>query len=68
MAALIALAMSATSRFSGLSGFAGQLIAVLVPAGTGILAYLALSSVLRIDEISRLRVLVQQRLRRPNLD
>ena len=68
MAALIALALNATSRISGLSGFSGQLIAVLLPAGAGILAYLALSSALRIEEISRLRVMVQQRLRRPNLD
>ena len=68
MAALIALALHATNRFSGLGGFAGQLLAVLLPAGTGTLAFLVLSSVLRIEEISRLRVMVQQRLRRPNLD
>ena len=68
MAALIALALHATNRFSGLGGFAGQLIAVLLPAGIGTLSYLVLSSVLRIEEVSRLRVMVQQRLRRPNLD
>ena len=63
MAALIALALSATTHFSGLDGLAGQLSAVLVPAGIGTVTYLALASVLRIKEISRLRVMVQQRLR-----
>ena len=68
MAALIALALSASTRFFALEGFAGQLVAVLVPAGIGTLAYLALSSVLRIQEISRLRTMVRQRLRGSNLD
>ena len=68
MAALIALALSATTRFASLEGLAGQLIAVAIPAGIGTLAYLALASVLRIEEISRLRVMVRQRLRGSNLD
>ena len=57
-----------STRFSGLDGLAGQLVAVLIPAGIGALAYLALASVLRIEEISRLRVMVRQRLRGSNLD
>ena len=63
MAGLIALALGATLRFSGLVGLPGQLLIVLVPAGIGALAYLALASVLRIEEVSRLRVMIQQRLR-----
>ena len=63
MAGLIALALGATTRFSGLVGLPGQLLIVLVPAGIGALAYLALASVLRIEEVSRLRVMIQQRLR-----
>jgi putative peptidoglycan lipid II flippase len=68
MAALIALSLSATTRFASLDGLAGQLIAVVIPAGIGILAYLALASVLRVEEISRLRAIVQKRLRGSNLD
>jgi putative peptidoglycan lipid II flippase len=68
MAALIALALSATTRFAVLDGLAGQLLAVAIPAGIGILAYLALASVLRIEEISRLRAMVRKRLRGSNLD
>lgn len=68
MAGLIILALSATTRFSGLVGLPGQLLTVLVPASVGTLTYLALASVLRIEEISRLRVMVQQRLRGSNLD
>jgi hypothetical protein len=71
MAGLIALALSASTRFSGLAGLAGlpgQLLTVLVPAGIGTLAYLTLASVLRIEEVSRLRVMIQQRLRGSNLD
>ncbi len=68
MAALIALALSATTRFAGLDGLAGQLVAVVIPAGIGIFAYLALASVLRMEEISRLRTLVRRRLRGSNLD
>ncbi|NIV31343.1 MAG: hypothetical protein GWN58_18155, partial [Anaerolineae bacterium] len=55
-------------RFAGLDGLAGQLVAVVIPAGIGIFAYLALASVLRMEEISRLRTLVRRRLRGSNLD
>ena len=68
MAGLIFLALSATTRFSGLVGLPGQLVTVLIPASVGALAYLALASVLRIEEVSRLRVMIQQRLRGSNLD
>jgi hypothetical protein len=46
----------------------GQLLAVILPAGIGILAYLGLASVLQIGEISRLSTMVRQRLRGSNLD
>jgi putative peptidoglycan lipid II flippase len=68
MAALIVLVLSATNRYAGLDGLPGQLLAVILPAGTGILSYLALASVLRIDEMSRLSTMVRQRLRGSNLD
>jgi putative peptidoglycan lipid II flippase len=68
MAGLIALALSATTRFSSLDGLPGQLLAVIIPAGVGTLAYLALASVLRIEEVSKLRVMVRKRLRGSNLD
>lgn len=68
MALLIALTLGATTRFADLDGLPGQLLDVALPAGIGILAYLALASLLRMDEISRLRLMVRQRLRRPDLD
>jgi putative peptidoglycan lipid II flippase len=68
MALLIALTLGATTRFAGLDGLPGQLLDVALPAGIGILAYLALASLLRMEEISRLRLMVRQRLRRPDLD
>lgn len=68
MALLIALTLGATSRYADLDGLPGQLLDVALPAGIGILAYLALASLLRMEEISRLRLMVRQRLRRPDLD
>ncbi len=68
MAALITLLLSATDRFGGLDGLPGQLLAVILPGGMGILAYLGLASVLQIEEISRLSTMVRQRLRGSNLD
>ncbi len=68
MAALIALVLGATNRFTSLDGLSGQLLAVILPATMGILAYLGLASVLRIEEMSRLGALVRQRLRGSNLD
>jgi putative peptidoglycan lipid II flippase len=68
MAGLIAVTLNATTRFLGLDGLPGQLLAVAIPATIGALTYLALSSLLRIEEISRIRVMVQQRLRGSNLD
>jgi peptidoglycan biosynthesis protein MviN/MurJ (putative lipid II flippase) len=68
MAGLIALALSATTRFSGLVGLSGQLLAVVLPAVIGALAYLVLASLLRIEEISRFRTMVRQRLQGSNLD
>jgi hypothetical protein len=68
MATLIALVLSATDRFGGLDGLPGQLLAVILPAGIGILAYLGLASVLKMEEISRLSTMVRQRLRGSNLD
>ncbi|MFN2242413.1 MAG: murein biosynthesis integral membrane protein MurJ [Anaerolineae bacterium] len=68
MALLIALTSGVTTRFADLEGLPGQLLDVALPAGIGILAYLALASLLRMEEISRLRLMVRQRLRRPNLD
>lgn len=68
MALLIALTLGATTRYADLDGLPGQLLDVALPAGIGILAYLALASLLRMEEISRLRLMVRQRLRRPDLD
>ena len=68
MALLIALTLGATTRFADLDGLPGQLLDVALPAGIGILAYLAMASLLRMEEISRLRLMIRQRLRRPNLD
>jgi hypothetical protein len=68
MAALIALALSAINRFTTLDGLLGQFLAVLLPAGLGVLAYLGLTSLLRVEEVSRLGLMVRQRLRGPNLD
>ena len=68
MAALIALALSAINHFTTLDGLLGQFLAVLLPAGLGILVYLGLTSLLRVEEMSRLGVMVRQRLRGPNLD
>lgn len=68
MSALMALTLGATTRYAGLDGLPGQLLAVALPLGAGALVYLALASVLRMEEISRLRLMVRQRLRRPDLD
>jgi len=68
MAVLLALALTATNRYAGLDGLPGQLLAVMLPAGIGILAHPGLASVLRIEEISRLSTMVRQRLRGSNLD
>jgi len=68
MAGLIALALSATTRFSTLDGLPGQLLTVAVPGAIGVAAYLALASVLRIREIGRFRGMIRQRLRGSNLD
>ena len=63
MALLIALTLGATTRFAGMEGLPGQLLDVALPAGIGILAYLALASLLRMEEISRLGLMIRQRLR-----
>lgn len=68
MAGLIALALGATGHLAELDGLPGQLLTVAIPGGIGILAYLALASVLRIEEIARFRDMARQRLRGSNLD
>ena len=68
MAGLIALALGATGYLAELDGLPGQLLAVVIPGGIGILAYLALASVLRIEEIARFRDMARRRLRGSNLD
>jgi putative peptidoglycan lipid II flippase len=65
MSMLMVLTLSATTRFVAANGLPGQLLAVALPAGVGVLAYLALASTLHIEEISKLRLMVRQRLRGP---
>jgi putative peptidoglycan lipid II flippase len=68
MAASIAATSYALTRFWNADGLAGALIAVVIPAAVGVLVYLVLVSLLRMDEVGQLRIWVQERLRRPNLD
>ena len=68
MASLIALTLNGIIRFADTSRLLGQLVAVVIPASVGALVYLALTSLLRVEEIGLLRDLIRQRLGRPNID
>ena len=68
MAGVMALALNLVVRFVNSSGLVGELVAVAVTIGLGVLVYLGLISLLRVEEVSSLRLLVRQRLGRSNLD
>jgi putative peptidoglycan lipid II flippase len=68
MTGLIVITLTGLSGFVHNGGLVGELLAVLVSAGVGVLAYLALASLLRVEEVGVLRDLVGKRLQRPNLD
>ncbi len=68
MAALMALSLSITTRYVASGGLLGGLMAVVIPGGVGIVAYLGFVSLLRVEEIGLLFDRVRTRLRRPSLD
>jgi putative peptidoglycan lipid II flippase len=68
MASLIAITLIGLTRLLNTAGLVHELVVVVIPASVGALAYLAIASLLRIEEVGMLRELVQQRLQRPNLD
>ena len=65
MAASIAVTSTALARIWNAGGLVGALIAVVIPAAVGVLVYLGLVSLLRMEEVRQLRAQVQARLRRP---
>ena len=62
MTGLAALTMLALTRFVSLGGLVGGLLVVVIPGGIGMLAYLAIASLLGMDEIGYLRGLLRERL------
>ena len=68
MAASIAVTYTSIGRLWSAGGLLGALIVVVIPAGVGVLVYLVLASLLRMEEIGQLRRQVQARLRHTNLD
>jgi putative peptidoglycan lipid II flippase len=64
MTGLAALTLYGLTRLANIDTLVGGLVAVVIPAGIGALAYLVLASLLRIDEIGYLRQLVRERLQR----
>jgi putative peptidoglycan lipid II flippase len=64
MTGVMALALNFIGRFADGSGLFGELVVVAVTGGLGVLVYLALISLLRVEEVGSLRLLVRQRLGR----
>jgi putative peptidoglycan lipid II flippase len=68
MAGAIAATSIVLASFWNAGGLVGALIAVVIPAAAGVLVYLGLVSLLRMEEVRQLRAQIQARLRRPNFD
>jgi hypothetical protein len=68
MAGLMAVTLNLSINWVGSTTLAGKLIAVVIPGAVGVAVYLALTSLLRVEEVGLLQTQLRQRLRRPNLD
>ncbi len=68
MAGLMAVTLNLSNSLLGSTTLVAQLIAVVIPAAIGVAVYLALVSLLRVEEVGLLYTQLRQRLRRPNLD
>jgi putative peptidoglycan lipid II flippase len=68
MVGVMALILGGITRFVGDSGLIAGLVTVVVGGGAGFLAYLTLSTLLRVEEVRLLRELIQRRLGWPSLD
>lgn len=64
MAGFMVLTLSVARRFFGSGGLVGQFIVVGVTGGIAVLVYLAVVTLLRVEEVGLLRDSVLQRLRR----
>ena len=64
MAAVALLALTVVEAVAAPEGLLARLVAVVVPGGLGLLAFLGLANLLRINEIQLLRDLLGRRLRR----
>ena len=68
MAGLMALALNLSTSFLGATTLVDKLIAVVMPGAVGVIVYLGLVSLLRVEEIALLHTQIRQRLQRPSLD
>jgi putative peptidoglycan lipid II flippase len=68
MMGIMAAALYGIQRLAGFGGLASSLLTVGLVGGLGFLVYVALLSVLRVEEVGVIRDLVRQKLGRPNLD
>jgi len=68
MAGLMVLTLKGATELVGTSGLVAELVVVGLTAGIGLFVYLGGISLLRVEEIRRLRDLVLQRWQRSNLD
>jgi putative peptidoglycan lipid II flippase len=68
MAAVAALLLRLSSTFLDPTSLVGQLVAVALAAGLGILVYLGMVNLLRVPEVLLIRDLVRERFTRARLD
>jgi putative peptidoglycan lipid II flippase len=66
--ALVSRGLMSLSRISSAGSLLGEFLLVGVTAAVGIVVYLGLATLLRIEEVSMVRDLVQRRMRGPKLD
>jgi peptidoglycan biosynthesis protein MviN/MurJ (putative lipid II flippase) len=68
MVGVMGVILGGVTWFVGDSGLIAGFVAVVGGGGAGFLAYLTLSTLLRVEEVGLLRELIQRRLGGPSLD